>query len=169
MIVRAEREGDADAIRRVVTAAFGGPAEADLIDALRASSAWIPALSLVAIDDDAVVGHMLLTRASIAGVVALGLAPVAVEPSRQRSGIGQALVREGLEIARRMGERAVVVIGHPSYYPRFGFAPAAPRGITSAFAEGPHADSLMVLELAAGALAGISGAVEYAPPFGAFE
>jgi putative acetyltransferase len=170
MTIRPEQEGDAPAIRRVVTAAFGGSGEADLIESLRTSPAWIPGLSLVAVEAEDVVGHVLLTRARIAGSIdALGLAPVAVEPPRQRRGIGDALVRAGLEAARARGERAVVVIGHPSYYPRFGFRPAVPRGLTSVFASGEHADAFMVLELQPGALDGVSGPVEYAEAFGAFE
>lgn len=170
MTIRPERDGDAPAIRRVVAAAFAGPAEADLVEALRRSPAWIPGLSLVALAEDEVVGHVLFTRARIAGALdALGLAPVAVEPSRQRRGIGDALVRAGLEAARARGERAVVVIGHPSYYPRFGFEPAVPRGLTSVFAAGEHAEAFMVLGLQPGALDGLSGPVEYAAPFGAFE
>jgi putative acetyltransferase len=171
-IVRAERPGDRAAIRDVVTAAFGRPAEADLVDALRASAAWLPGLGLVAEEDGVVVGHVLLTRASIRTVAGdvglLALAPLAVAPARQRRGIGDALVRAGLEIARARGERAVVLIGHPSYYPRFGFEPAASRGLTSVFAQGEHAASFFVLELRAGALTGVEGAVLYALPFDAF-
>lgn len=169
MIIRAEQAGDEEPIRRLVTAAFEGTDEADLIDALRVSPAWIPGLSLVAQDGDAIVGHALFTRARVAARPALGLAPVAVEPSRQRQGIGDALVRAGLAVARALDERVVVVIGHPSYYPRFGFVPAVPRGLTSVFAPGEHADAFMVLELAPGALDGVTGPVEYAAPFGAFE
>jgi putative acetyltransferase len=170
--VRAERPDDRAPVRDVVTAAFGGPAEADLVDALRASSAWLPGLSLVAEEEGAVVGHVLLTRASVrtaAGDVGLlALAPLAVAPERQRRGIGDALVRAGLEIAAARGERAVVLIGHASYYPRFGFEPAAARGLTSVFAAGEHAASFFVRELRAGALTGIEGAVLYAPAFDAF-
>jgi putative acetyltransferase len=162
-LVRAERAGDRAAVREVVTAAFGGPAEADLVDALRPSAAWLPGLSLVAEEEGAVVGHVLFTRASIRTV-----APLAVAPARQRRGIGDALVRAGLQIARDRGERAVVLIGHPAYYPRFGFEPAAARGLTSVFAQGEHAASFFVLELRSGALTGIQGPVLYALPFDAF-
>ena len=169
-LIRAERTGDEAAIRGIVAAAFAGSAEADLIEALRLSSAWIPELSRVAVEDDRIVGHVLFTRARIGDAfAAVALAPLAVEPARQRTGIGDALVREGLAVARARGERAVVVIGHPSYYPRFGFGPALPRGLTSVFAQGGHADAFMVLELAPGALDGIAGPVAYAPAFGAFE
>lgn len=169
MIVRAEQAGDEEGIRRVVTAAFGGTGEADLVEALRRSDAWLPDLSLVALDRHELVGYVLFTRARVDGLPALGLAPVAVEPSRQRQGVGDALVRAGLEVARAGGERVVVVIGHPSYYPRFGFVPAVPRGLTSVFAPGEHADAFMVLELTPGALTGVSGPVAYAAPFASFE
>lgn len=168
--VRPEREGDQAAIRAVVAAAFGRSDEADLVDALRASVAWLPGLSLVAAEDEAVVGHVLFTRATIGGAhPALALAPLAVEPSCQGRGIGGALVRGGLAAARSLGERIVVVLGHPSYYPRFGFEPAVPRGLTSVFARGAHADSFMALALTPGALDGVHGRVDHAAEFWAFE
>jgi putative acetyltransferase len=168
--IRPERAGDEPEIRRVVLAAFGGPDEADLVDALRASPAWIPALSLVALYGDRVVGHVLFTRATIEGAPsAIALAPLAVDPSRQRQGIGDALTRAGLAEARAMGERVAIVLGHPSYYPRFGFEPAVPRGLTSVFAQGEHAEAFMALALQPGALDGVRGRVDYAPAFGSFE
>lgn len=171
-LVRQEKRGDRAAIRRVVTAAFGRRAEADLVDALSASTAWVPELSLVAQEDRAVVGYVALTRASIRTVAGdvglLALAPLAVAPDFQRRGIGAALVHAALEIAASRGERAVVLIGHPSYYPRFGFEPAAARGLTSVFAQGDHAASFFVRELRSGALTGVEGAVLYALPFDAF-
>ena len=171
-LVRQERRGDGAAIGRVVTAAFGRPAEARLVEALRGSDAWVPELSLVAEEGRAVVGHIALTRASIRTVAGdvglLALAPLAVAPDRQRQGIGASLVRASIAIAGARGERAIVLIGHPSYYPRFGFVPAAPRGLTSVFAQGEHAESFFVLELRGGALTGVEGAVLYALPFDAF-
>jgi putative acetyltransferase len=156
----------------VVTAAFGRRAEADLVDALSASAAWVPELSLVAEEGRAVVGYAALTRASlrtVAGDVGLlALAPLAVAPDWQRRGIGGDLVRAALQIAAQRGERAVVLIGHPSYYPRFGFVPAAAMGLTSVFAQGEHAASFFVRELRAGALTGVGGAVLFALPFDAF-
>jgi putative acetyltransferase len=170
--VRPEWPGDEAEIRRIVLAAFGGPAEADLVEALRASDAWLPGLSLVAIEDGEVVGHALFTRAAIetAGhrLAIVALAPVAVAPARQRQGIGGALVRAGLEWARANGERIAIVLGHPGYYPRFGFEPAVPRGITCAFAQGEHESAFMALALQPGALDGVRGLAQYAPAFGAF-
>jgi putative acetyltransferase len=171
-LVRRERRGDRAAIRRVVAAAFGRRAEADLVDALSASAAWVPELSLVAEEGRAVVGYVALTRASlrtVAGDVGLlALAPLAVAPDWQRRGIGGDLVRAALQIAAERGERAVVLIGHPSYYPRFGFVPAAPMGLTSVFAQGENVPSFFVRELRAGALTGVGGAVLFALPFDAF-
>jgi putative acetyltransferase len=170
---REERASDEAEIRRVVTAAFGAPAEADLVEALRASDAWLPSLSLVAIEDGVVVGHALFTRAAIETIDTrlpiVALAPVAVVPARQRHGIGGALIRAGLDAARTMGERIAIVLGHPGYYPRFGFEPAVPRGITSVFAQGAHESAFMALALQPGALDGIRGRAEYAAAFGAFE
>ncbi len=171
--VRPEEARDAAAIRRVVTAAFGRSAEADLVDALRASDAWLPRLSLVAVEDGDVLGHALFTRARLRtsdGALAIvALAPVAVVPDRQRQGIGDAMIRAGLAEARASGERIAIVLGHPAYYPRFGFEPAVPRGITCVFAQGEHASAFMALALRPGALDGVRGAAEYASPFGAFE
>jgi predicted N-acetyltransferase YhbS len=173
LAIREERPGDEEEIRRVVTSAFGAPSEADLVEALRASDAWLPGLSLVGVDGDTLVGHALLTRASIqAGerrLAIVALAPVAVVPARQRQGIGGALIQAGLERARARGERIAIVLGHPGYYPRFGFEAAVPRGITCVFAQGGHEDAFMALALQPGALDGVAGLAEYAPAFGAFE
>jgi putative acetyltransferase len=126
VIVRDERPEDRDAVRRVEVAAFERDVEADLVDVLRDDPAW--EVSLVAEDDGEVVGHLLLTRARLgeAGEL-LALGPVAVLPERQRGGVGGALMRSALE---RAGG-PVVLLGHPDYYVRFGFEPAAPRGITN--------------------------------------
>jgi putative acetyltransferase len=121
-VIREERPGDRDAVRAVEEAAFGRPDEADIVDALRDDPAW--ALSLVAVADDGeIVGHLLFTR----GDRAMTLGPLAVLPSHQRSGVGAALMREGLA---RLDE-PIVLLGHVEYYPRFGFRPAAPEGITN--------------------------------------
>ena len=168
--VRPERAEDHAAIRRVNTEAFGRPNEAWLVDALRKTAGFVPELSLVAEAGGEVVGHILVTRILIREgsetVSALALAPMAVLPSYQRTGIGSALVRHALAEARRLGHGAVVVLGHASYYPRFGFSPARGHGIRAPF---PVRDeSFMVLELAPSALAGVMGEVEYPPEFGAF-
>ena len=121
-MIREERPEDRDAVRSVEVAAFGRDDEADIVDALRDDPAW--ALSLVAVADDGeIVGHLLFTR----GSRAMTLGPLAVLPSHQRSGVGTALMREGLA---RLDE-PIVLLGHVEYYPRFGFRPAAPLGITN--------------------------------------
>ena len=119
--VREARPEDRERVRAVEEAAFGRPDEADIVDALRGDPAW--ALSLVALADGELVGHLLFSR----GDRAMTLGPLAVLPSHQRSGVGSALMREGLE---RVDE-PVVLLGHPDYYSRFGFRPAAPLGITN--------------------------------------
>lgn len=135
MRIRTEEPGDQPAVYEVVRQAFGRDTESELVEGIRRSPGWIPELSLVAERDGAIVGHILLSRFTIAGeggtgdVPALVLAPLAVAPAMQNQGVGSALVRAGLARAEAMGERLVVLVGHPTYYPRFGFRPARPLGI----------------------------------------
>jgi putative acetyltransferase len=170
VLIRPERTADHEQVFRVVELAFGQPAEARLVEALRRSPAFIPELSLVAVEHERVVGHILLSRVAIRSEAtahdALSLAPMAVLPERQRAGIGSALVERGLAEARRLGHRLLVVVGHPEYYPRFGFVPGGPFGIRIPFEVSPGA--FMVRELQAGALAGVRGEVEYPPEFAEF-
>jgi putative acetyltransferase len=119
--VREERAEDREAVRRVEEAAFGRAEEAAIVDALRGDEAW--ALSLVAEVDGEIVGHLLFSR----GDRAMTPGPLAVLPEHQRSGVGAALMREGLA---RIDE-PIVLLGHHEYYTRFGFRPAAPLGITN--------------------------------------
>ena len=129
--VRRETPEDIAGVRRVNEAAFSEGTEADLVDALR--EAANPFISLVAEDDGEIVGHICFTPVRVETKVILGLAPMAVLPERQRQGIGSKLVEAGLEECRRAGFEAVVVVGHPDYYPRFGFEPAAPKGLVSEY------------------------------------
>jgi len=163
-----EQPCDAAGVREVNELAFGRPQEARLVDALRASA---DALSLVATVDGRVVGHILFTPVGIVpppgDIRVAGLAPMAVRPECQRSGVGGRLVRAGLAECRRRGFGAVVVVGHPEYYPRFGFVPAHTKGLDYE-ARVPR-DAFMVIELETGALAGRAGVVRYGPEFSAFD
>ncbi|MEV4741232.1 N-acetyltransferase [Streptomyces sp. NPDC049555] len=163
-ITRAETAADIPAVREINLAAFPTSQEADLVDALRADPAWIEGLSFDAVDGaDRPVGHALLTRCHIDDTPALCLAPCAVRPEQQRSGAGSAAVRAVLAAAEEAGERYVVVLGHPSYYPRFGFTRASAHGIGLTI-DVPD-EALMALALDADHPLP-SGTVRYAAPFG---
>ncbi|MEV0396980.1 GNAT family N-acetyltransferase [Polymorphospora rubra] len=144
---RPETVEDIPAIRAINLAAFPGDEEAGIVDALRADpQAWIDGLSMIATAPDGTpVGHALLTRCHVDGAPALTLGPCAVLPSAQRTGAGSAAVRAALDAARAMGENLVLVLGHASYYPRFGFAPASRFGIRAPF-EVPD-DAMMAMAL----------------------
>lgn len=143
MLIRRETAADITAIREVQAAAFASqapegqaPAEAGLVDALRESTAWLPALSLVATEPDGrIAGHVVCSRAHIGTTPALGLGPLGVRPDVQRRGVGHALMHAVLGAADALGEPVVVLLGHRDYYPRFGFRPAAEFGITPPVAE----------------------------------
>ncbi|MED7950890.1 MULTISPECIES: N-acetyltransferase [unclassified Streptomyces] len=131
---RVECPEDAPATRRVHMAAFPGPDEADLVDALRRDPAWLPGLSVVAVDGSGlVVGHALLTRLRVGEGEGLALAPVAVAPEWQRKGVGELVVKAALTAAEEAGETLVVVLGDPEYYARFGFLPAQRHEVTGPF------------------------------------
>jgi len=164
--IRPERPEDHDNVFRVHEEAFGRPNEGRLVQNLRRAPGFISELSLVALDGP-VVGHILFTRITVrSGTVshpALALAPMAVLPPFQRRGIGSCLIRQGLEDARAFGHHVVIVLGHPGYYPRFGFVPAEPLGIHAPFAV--SGEAFMVLGLQPSALSGLQGEVEYPPEF----
>ena len=131
MIVRRERPADAAGVDAVHRAAFPTDVEARLLAELRADAGFLPHLSLVAVDEDDVVGHVVATRGRIepAGAAALGIGPVAVRPDRQRGGVGTVLVHALLAVAEAAGERLAALLGSPDYYRRFGFVPSAEAGI----------------------------------------
>ncbi|MFC1983603.1 GNAT family N-acetyltransferase [Chloroflexota bacterium] len=163
--IRRETPEDIDSIRYVNEQAFGEKEEAELIDKLRNRGAVT--LSLVAVQEAQIVGHILFSPVTIeseySSFKAIALAPMAVLPAYQRKGIGSQLVRFGLEECRCLGHEIVVVLGHPDYYPRFGFVPAKPKGINCEF-EAPD-EAWMVLEFRKGAIAGRSGMVKFQPEF----
>lgn len=164
MIVRAEEVRDREPIHALNTAAFETAAEANLVDTLREQAR--PVVSLVAEDSGTIVGHIMFSPVVVVGhaeVRVMGLAPMAVDPSHQRQGVGAALVRAGLERCRDLGFGAVVVLGHASYYPRFGFRSAASFGVRSAY-EAPE-EAFMLIELAPGYIHGLSGTVQFHEAF----
>ncbi|HZA18710.1 MAG TPA: N-acetyltransferase [Pseudonocardiaceae bacterium] len=132
MLLRREHPGDQSAVRAVHNAAFGGgadTAEAQLVDDLRAGRDVIAALSIVAVVDGDVVGHVICSRASITDRPSIGLGPLGVMPGSQRRGIGQALMHAVLAAADALDAPAVVLLGDPGYYSRFGFVAGATLGV----------------------------------------
>jgi len=160
MLIRAEKKDDQDDVFAVNGSAFETPAEATLVDMLREQAQ--PIVSLVAEDQGNVVGHIMFSPVSLSenhDLKVMGLAPMAVAPEHQRKGIGSALVLAGLEQCRQLGFVAVVVLGHPEYYPRFGFSPSSRFGIDSEY-EVPE-EVFMAMELVPDALSGKTGRVKY--------
>lgn len=165
--VRQEQATDREAVYLIHQNAFKQTNEADLVNALRNSEAFIPELSIVAVIDEKVLGHLLFTRISItdgnASHESLALAPVAVDPVYQSQGIGSALIREGLFLAKKLGFKSIIVLGHEHYYPKFGFVSASRWQIKAPFNVPENA--FMALELAPGSLESVSGTVKYAKEF----
>ena len=165
MEIRLEKPGDEEAILFVNERAFEGPGEANLVDALRKRGGV--ALSMVAIENDQVIGHILFSPVTIGGanrsLQAVGLGPMAVLPSHQRRGLGSQLLQSALDKCRQLGHDAVVVVGHPEFYSRFGFVPAKRHNLRCEFEVDDEA--FMVLALRESALQGIEGLVRYPPEF----
>jgi putative acetyltransferase len=163
IIVRAENSEERSAIHAINEAAFGSQDEADLVDELRTEGAVL--LSLVAEMQERIVGHILFSRMSIETahrpVPAAALAPMAVLPEHQRRGIGGRLIHHGLNLLREQGEQIVIVLGHPNYYPRFGFSSGKAFSLESPFPQ----DAFMAMELSPGALEGVRGTVRYPAAF----
>jgi len=165
MVIREEAEEDLPAISNLNRRAFGGEYEVCLIENLR--SAHLILASLVALDGNEVMGHILFSALPVEidarKVNAAALAPMAVSPQRQRQGIGSRLVIEGLTRIREKQIEAVIVLGHSKYYPRFGFSPILAQKLASPF---QGMAEFMALELFVGALSGQTGSVKYPKAFG---
>lgn len=168
MIIRKEMEKDYTEVYNLVKTAFAQAEHSDgnehnLVDALRKGSAFIPELSLVAVEDDGIMGHILFTKIKIGESTQLALAPLAVLPEYQRKGVGTALIKAGHEIAASLGYSYSVVLGSEKYYPRAGYVPAEQYDIMAPF--DVPAENFMVFKLVSTA-SPVKGMVEYAPEFG---
>lgn len=165
MPIRTEKECDRQQVRSINVAAFESPAEADLVDALRQRAQ--PIVSLVAEEDDEVVGHIMFSPVTLPGrpdLMLMGLGPMAVAPAHQGKRFGSALVKAGLDRCRDLEVSAVVVLGHPDFYPRFGFSPSTRFGIDSEY-DVPE-EVFMAIELKRESLKKITGTVSYHGAFG---
>jgi len=163
MNVRVERTSDMQGIRQVNLDAFETSVEADLVDALRERGAFM--ISLVAVEREQIVGHIMFSEVEIRSGnqihTELGLAPMAVRKDYQGKGVGSNLITAGLEACRKAGYRGVIVLGHPKYYPRFGFKPASNYGFK--FPMDVPDEAFMALELVENGLSGVSGEVTFRP------
>jgi putative acetyltransferase len=167
--VRPEIPDDVPAIFEVNFQAFAYYDEANQVNTLRDANIFNPELSLVAVCEGRIIGHIMFPPVTIespdASVPAVALAPLVVHPDYQCLGVGSALVEAGLDACRHFGHRIAIVVGHPWYYPRFGFHSARKYGITAPFIVAD--DVFMVLGLVPGALDGIQGTVQYPEAFNA--
>jgi len=163
--IRPERPEDSAAVTSINDHAFAGTDESGLIGAIKQSGR--PVISLIACSDDIPLGHIFFSPIQIHSegptIAALALAPMAVLPAFQRRGIGTLLVEAGLKECARQGCQVVVVVGHPTFYSRFGFTPANNMGLRSVYSSA--GDAFMALELSKGVLAGRTGRVEYPVEF----
>ena len=163
--IRVETDADHDAIRVINRAAFGQPIEGAIVDALRDSEGSV---SLVAEEEDRIVGHILFTAVTVGPAsgqrAGLALGPMAVAPEYQNKGIGSALVREGLERVREAECPYVIVLGHANYYPRFGFVPASRFAVKSQW-EGVPDEAFMITVFDRSALPSDGGVAYYRPEF----
>jgi len=162
MIVRQEQQEDKDGIFELNALAFGQEEEGHIVNKIREGENFLPELSLVLAHGDKIVGHLLFSKAKINSdqeYETLVLAPMAITPNFQRKGMGSLLLREGLRTAKKMGFQSIFVLGHPEYYPKFGFKKASTWKIKCPF-EAPD-DAFMALELVEDALNNKKGIVEY--------
>lgn len=168
LTIRTENPQDYEAIREINNEAFGMENEANLIEAIRNSTNFIKELSLVAeTNTKEIIGHILFSKVTIEtanGLIeSLALAPMAVKLKFQNKGIGSSLVKEGLLRCKQLGYASVIVLGHPTFYPKFGFVPAVSKGIRAPF--NVSDDVFMVYEVKEQALENIKGIVKYPDTF----
>lgn len=168
MNIRQEQPTDYDKVYQAVREAFLNVEHSDgdeqnLVVRLRKSKSFIPQLSLVAVEDEKIVGHILFSKAVVNGVEVLALAPLSVLPEYQNRGIGQALIKQGHIIAQKMGYKYSVVLGHEKYYPKSGYVPASRYGIKAPFEVNDENFMAMCFDESAGKLNGI---IEYDKAFG---
>jgi predicted N-acetyltransferase YhbS len=172
ILIRKERAEDHKAVEELIREAFAKEEESDhrehlLVHDLRALDIFVPELSLVAVKDGRIIGHILMTPIRIVNdktsYPSLALAPVSVAPTMQKEGIGGSLIRAAHTKARLMGHRSVILLGHEAYYRRFGYKRASSFGIRLPF-NSPD-ENAMAIELVEGGLRGIHGKVEYPAPF----
>ncbi len=168
MVIRRDTPGDRPAIEAVISAAFGrpgsdeSPPETALVQALRCDVGWIESLSLVAIRDQRIVGHVVCTRGWVGELAALGLGPISVLPDYQRHGIGQALMHALIGAADAAGEPLIAVLGDPHFYDRFGFVDASRMGV---LAPGPEWGAHFQVRTLTDRPSSIAGTFRYAAPF----
>lgn len=172
MIIREKLLNDYKEVEKVIeesfkTAEFTDNQEHNLVKRLRQSDEFIKELSLLAEDNNKIIGHILLTKALIKdndkSIETLALAPLSVLPEYQKSGIGKALMNKAIELSKELGYKSIVVLGHENYYPKFGFEKASTYGVKAPF-EVPD-EAYMILELIPNALKGVNGVVEYSKAF----
>jgi predicted N-acetyltransferase YhbS len=172
ILIRKEKAEDKKAVEELIRDAFSKEEHSDhrehiLVHELREMEAFIPDLSLVAVKDGRIIGHILMTPISIANGKgshpSLALAPVSVAPAFQKEGVGGSLIRAAHTKARMMGHKSVILMGHKSYYPRFGYKRASSFGIRLPFDVAD--ENAMAIELVPDGLKGVSGKVEYPAPF----
>jgi len=166
--IRQENRDDIKEIYEINSLAFGQENEAKLVDLLRDSATFVPELSLVATIDNKLVGHILFTKIKITDdkqneFDSLALAPMAVRPDNQKSGIGGQLIRVGLDKARELNFKSVIVLGHRNYYPKFGFVPTSKWNIKSPF--DVPTEAFMGIELTKNGFKDVSGTVNYPKEF----
>jgi len=166
--IRRENESDYQDVYDLNKSAFGQNSEPKLVELLRKSKAFVPELSLVATINDKIVSHILFSKIKIINeneneFESLALAPMAVDPKFQRKGIGGELIRNGLNRAKVLEYKSVIVLGHENYYSKFGFVPAEKWNIKAPF--DVPSNVFMGIELNENCLDGVSGTVQYAKEF----